>query len=76
MEKKLKVDKVQILDVPDEVYIHLNGLCYYPKPTKDARTAIPYEEAVKQGFKPSKAYMRFLETLSKQQETEVEDGDE
>lgn len=66
-EQVQKVDKVQVLNVPDEVYVSTTGVCYYPEATKAATIKISYEDAVKKGYKPSKQYFRFLEQLANEQ---------
>lgn len=71
METKevLKVEEIEnssngvILDVPDYVYVSGSGKTYHPKPTKMATAKIKLEDAEAKGFKPSRAYKKFVENL-------------
>ena len=65
----LKVEDVEnsenavIIDVPDYVYISKKGKLYYPKKTAMADVEIHFDTANQKGYKPSKAYQRFVEKL-------------
>lgn len=58
-----KMDNTVILDVPDYVYVRSKGKLFFPKKTKTATTEILLEEADKSGYKPSKAYQKFLQKV-------------
>lgn len=42
------------------VYVSSTGNCYHPKPTIRAKTKITLQEAEDRGFKPSRAYLEYL----------------
>lgn len=70
-EESIKLEElpenVQVLEVPDDVYVSSTGKYYYPFPTSKAKTKMNLEEAEVSGIKPSKVYLKFLEKLSEKQ---------
>lgn len=73
MEKEsIKLEELpencQVIEVPDDVYVSSTGKYYYPEPTTKAKVKISLEKAEEKGIKASKAYMKFLEKLAKEQE--------
>lgn len=60
-------ENVQMIDVPDDVYVSSTGKCYYPEPSTKASVKINLNTAEEKGYKPSKAYLKFLEKLADEQ---------
>lgn len=56
-----------IIDVPDYVYVSKKGKLYYPKKTAMADVEMHFDTANQKGYKPSKAYQKFVEKLVKEQ---------
>lgn len=71
-QESIKVEELpancQVIDVPDDVYVSSTGKYYYPKPTTKAKIKMPLEKADEKGIRPSKAYMKFIEKLAKEEE--------
>ena len=69
--EKIKLEElpenVQVIDVPDDVYVSNTGKYYYPFPTAKANIKMSLEEVEIHGIKPSKVYLKFLEKLSEKQ---------
>lgn len=60
-------ENVQVIDVPDDVYVSSTGRYYYPEPTTKAKVKIELTKAKEKGYKPSKAYIKFLVKCANQQ---------
>ena len=73
VEEKIKVEEIEnsantiILDVPDFVWVSKKGKLYYPKKSVMANVEMALETAHTKGYKPSKAYTKFVEQLAKEQ---------
>lgn len=61
-------ENIQVLEVPDDVYVSSKGKYYYPEPTAKAKVKMDLQEAEEKGIKPSKVYLKFLEKLAKEEE--------
>ncbi len=60
-------ENIQVIDVPDDVYVSSTGKYYYPEPTTKAKVKMDLQTAEDKGIKPSKTYLKFLEKLAEKQ---------
>ena len=73
-EETIKVEDLEkcegtvILDVPDDVYVANGGKVYYPEKTGKATLKRNINDVDAKGYKPSKAYQKFVEELYKKQQ--------
>ena len=73
VEKEIKVEEIEnsenaiLLEVPDFVWVSKKGKLYYPKKSAMANVEMALETAHSKGFKPSKAYTKFVEKLAQEE---------
>lgn len=79
VEERIKVEDIEssenavILDVPDFVWVSKKGRLYYPRKSAMANVEMALDTAHAKGYKPSKAYQKFVEGIYAEQQGKSND---